>query len=75
MKPKTKKVINLITIPVNGWIRLILNVTAIMVSWFFNKSIFWAFFHFLFGIWYLIYMLLTGEFKDGMFIEIMKSYF
>jgi hypothetical protein len=72
---KTVKVVNNISLPINGWIRLAINITAAMVSWFFTKSFWWTVFHFLFGIWYLIYMLITGEFVDGAFMEIMKSYF
>ena len=71
---KTKKVINKITIPINGWIRLAINVFALMTSWFFNKSILWAIFHFLFGIWYLIYRLMIGSFKNGGFMEVIGYY-
>ena len=71
---KTIRVINRISIPINGWIRLALNILAVLVSWFFNKSIFWAILHFIFGVWYLIYRLLIGSFKDGVFMEIINTY-
>ena len=72
---KAVKVINKIKIPISNWIRLAINILAVMVSWFFNKSILWAIFHFLFGTWYLIYRLLIGSFKAGGFMEIINSYF
>ena len=76
MQKQTKaiKIINKMNLPINGWVKLALNTLSVMVSWFFNKSILWALFHFLFGIWYLIYRLLIGSFKDGGFMEIINSY-
>ena len=71
---KTIKVINKITIPINGLVRLIINVFALMTSWFFNKSILWAIFHFVFGFWYVAYRLMIGSFKDGGFLEILNNY-
>ena len=56
-------------------IRAIISVLAVMVSWYFNKSILWAIFHFFFGVIYMIYRLLIGSFRDGGFETIMKSYF
>tara|TARA_R110000822_G_scaffold161_3_gene755 strand:- start:17873 stop:18097 length:225 start_codon:yes stop_codon:yes gene_type:complete len=72
---KAVKVINKIILPIKNWTRLAINVLAVMVSWFFNKSILWAIFHFLFGVWYLIYRLIIGSFKDGGFVEIINNYF
>ena len=72
---KTTKVISKVTNPISGWIRLIINVFALMTSWFFNKSILWAIFHFLFGFWYLVYRLMSGAFRDGGFIQIVNYYF
>ena len=61
-------------LPINGWIRLSINTIAVLVSWFFNKSILWAIFHFMFGTWYLIYRLLKGSFRDGGFMQIINNY-
>ena len=52
-----------------------LDVLAVMISWYFNKSVLWAIFHFIFGPLYLIYSLIIGRFSDGVFMEIMNSYF
>ena len=71
---KTIKVINKIKIPINGLVRLIINVFALMTSWFFNKSILWAIFHFVFGFWYVVYRLMIGSFKGGGFLEILNNY-
>lgn len=32
-----------------------INGIALVVSWYFNKSVLWALFHFMFGFWYLVY--------------------
>ena len=71
---KTIKVANKLSLPINGYIKLAINILAVMVSWYFNKSILWAIFHFAFGVWYLIYRLLIGSFADGGFMEIINSY-
>jgi hypothetical protein len=54
---------------------IIVSVLAVMVSWYFNKSIGWAIFHYIFGWIYMIYSLLIGRFADGGFMEIINSYF
>lgn len=54
---------------------IIINVFAAMVSWYFNKSILWVIFHFIFGTIYLLYSLLIGRFSDGGFMEIINNYF
>jgi len=54
---------------------IVSGVLAVMVSWYFNKSILWAIFHYIFGWIYLLYSLLIGRFADGGFMEIMDSYF
>ena len=36
------------------------SITAVMVSWYINKSILWALLHMLFGWYYVIYAL-TGK--------------
>lgn len=53
----------------------VVNVVAAMVSYYFNKSFLWAFFHFLFGWIYMIYSLLLGRFSNGKLVEIITSYF
>jgi|TARA_R110000851_G_scaffold47424_2_gene115178 hypothetical protein len=54
---------------------LAINILSVMVSWYFNKSVLWAIFHYVFGLMYLIYSMLIGRFADGGFMEIMNSYF
>lgn len=56
-------------------LNLIATVLAVMVSWFYNHSIFWAIFHGLFSWIYLIYCLILGRFAHGGFMEIMHNYF
>lgn len=53
----------------------IVNIIALFVSYYYNKSILWAIFHYVFGWPYLIYLALIGRFKEGKFIEIISSYF
>ena len=54
---------------------IVINIFAVMVSWYFNKSILWAIFHFIFGLIYLVYSLLIGRFADGGLMEIVNHYF
>ena len=61
--------------PINNWFRMFLNVVAVMVSWYFNKSIIWAIVHWIFGPLYLLYSLLNGRFTNGSIIDIFNSYF
>lgn len=76
LEGKGKKTIEVVTkSPFDGLLGFIIRLIAVLVSWFFNKSIGWAIFHFIFGFLYLIYKLITGAFKDGKFIEIIQSYF
>jgi len=65
------KIIN----PFNTWFKLVINVLAVMTSWYFNKSILWALFHWSLGTSYLIYSLLIGRFSGGGFMDIVNSYF
>lgn len=58
-----------------GMITFGVNILSVMVSWYFNKSVLWAIFHFIFGWIYLLYSLLIGRFADGGFMEIINSYF
>jgi len=48
---------------------------GIFLSWYFNKSVLWAIFHFFFGFWYTVYCILSGRFADGGFMEIVNYYF
>jgi len=64
--------------PLSGFksfFHMITGIVSMMISWYFNQSVLWAIFHYIFGIPYLIYCLLLGRFKDGAFIEILSSYF
>jgi len=60
--------------PFNSWFKLAINILAVMVSYYFNKSILWAIFHYMFGGLYLIYSLVIGRFSDGGFMDIINSY-
>lgn len=55
--------------------RLLFRVVAVMISWYFNKSIGWAVLHYIFGWMYVLYVLLTGGFADGNLGEIIRHYF
>jgi len=54
---------------------ILLSILSVMVSWYFNHSIFWAIVAYIFSGFYLIYSLLIGRFVDGGFMEIINSYF
>jgi hypothetical protein len=69
------RVVSKISNPFDGILAAIVNVTALLVSWFFNKSILWGIFHYIFSGPYLLYSLVTGRFSDGGFMEIINSYF
>ena len=56
-------------------IHLLFGLLAAMVSWYFNKSILWAIFHFIFSWIYLVYCVLALRFADGGFMEIINHYF
>ena len=60
--------------PFNNWFKFAINLLAVAVSWYFNKSILWAVFAYIFSFFYLIYSLLTGRFADGGFMDIINSY-
>jgi len=55
--------------------RMIYKVIALLVSWYFNKSLFWLVIHYFFGWIYLVYILLTGGFSDGGITNIIDHYF
>lgn len=74
--PRVKKITKVYNIfNINPWIQLCIRIIAVCVSWYFNKSILWAIVHYIFGIWYLLYALLTGKFADGGFMDIINHYF
>jgi hypothetical protein len=54
---------------------ILINIFAVMVSWFFNHSIFWAIIHWIWGPIYLLYCLIIGRFADGGLMEIIQHYF
>jgi hypothetical protein len=60
--------------PWRPW-NLAASVLAIMVSWFYNHSFWWAIFHGMFAWIYLIYSLIIGRFANGHFMEIIHHYF
>jgi|TARA_B100001094_G_C18171224_1_gene795207 hypothetical protein len=55
--------------------RMVYKVLAILVSWYFNKSLLWLVIHYLFGWIYLIYILLMGGFSNGGITDIINFYF
>ena len=55
-------------------LNLMASVLSIMVSWFFNHSVWWAIFHGIFSWIYLIYSLIIGRFADGNFMTIIHHY-
>ena len=55
--------------------RMVYKVLAILVSWYFNKSLLWLVTHYLFGWIYLIYILLMGGFSNGGITDIINFYF
>lgn len=66
---------NVVKVYTTNPLNIIASILAVMVSWYFNHSILWAIFHYMFGWIYLVYSLLIGRFADGGFMEIMNSYF
>ena len=66
---------NVVTYVYRSPLTWIINIFAVMVSWYFNHSVLWAIFHFFIGWIYLLYSLLIGRFADGGFMEIINSYF
>jgi len=55
--------------------RLVFKIIAMLVSWYFNKSVWWLMVHYLLGWIYLIYIILIGGFSDGGFNDIINHYF
>jgi len=60
---------------IGSLVRIAMNVLAVLVSWYFNKSILWAIFHYMIGPLYLFYRLLRGSFVNGGFMDIVSHYF
>jgi hypothetical protein len=58
-----------------GIIYFLLGLYAIMVSWYYNHSIFWLIVHYIFWPIYLLYELLMGHFSHDMWRRIPESYF
>jgi len=56
-------------------IYFILGIYALMVSWYYNHSIFWLIIHFIFWPIYLLYELITGHLSHDMWKIIPESYF
>ena len=54
-----------------GWV---VSAIAVLFSWHFNESVLWAILHFIFGAFYLIYLLAIGSFSDGAFLDIINLY-
>lgn len=54
---------------------VILDIIAVMISWFLNKSILWGIIHFIFGPVYLLYSLLTGQLDNGVISNAINFYF
>jgi len=54
---------------------LILGIYAMMISWFYNHSIFYLIIHWIFWPLYLIYELLKGNLSHDMWRTIPLSYF
>jgi hypothetical protein len=50
-------------------------VIALLVSWYFNKSLLWLVIHYLFGWMYLVYVLLMGGFSNGNVGNMINYYF
>ena len=55
-------------------LNIIVGVLSVMISYFYNHSILWAIFHYVFGRIYLVYCLLIGRFADGNFMTIIHHY-
>jgi len=52
----------------------VFGLLAILVSWYFNKSIGWAIVHYLLGWVYLFYALVNRMFADAKWFDIIEYY-
>ena len=59
----------------SGFIYFLLGIYAMMISWYYNHSIFFLILHWIFWPIYLIYALLTGKLSHDMWRDIPLSYF
>ena len=50
-------------------------LVAVLISWFINKSIFWAIVHGIFGLWYILYAIITGDLSNGVGQQMINHYF
>ena len=50
-------------------------IVAVLISWFINKSIFWAIVDGIFGSWYVLYAIITGDLSNGVGQEMINHYF
>ena len=50
-------------------------IVAILISWFINKSIFWAIVHGIFGLLYILYAIITGDLSNGVGQQMINHYF
>jgi hypothetical protein len=54
---------------------VLFTVVAVLISWFINKSIFWAIVHGIFGLWYILYAIITGDLSNGVGQQMINHYF
>lgn len=61
-------------LPTGVW-RFLFKLVAIMVTWFFHKSVFMAILVYFFPLPYLAYILLSRGFANGTFMKMITYYF
>lgn len=59
LKGKTKY--KFVFVPIAFDFSILWQILALLISWGTYKSVGWAFIHTIFGIWYVIYWILTGS--------------
>lgn len=75
MEKETKTITYVIKSPISSVINLCVFVFAIMTSWFYNHSFWWALFHGIFSWIYVIYSIIIGHYANGKFMEIIHYFF
>ena len=50
-------------------------VLSLLISWYFNKSILWGILHYLCGVYYLVYCIISRAFSNGELLKIFNYYF
>ena len=50
-------------------------ILAILISWFINRSIGWAIVHGIFGLFYILYAIITGDLSNGEGQKMLDYYF